>query len=131
MGVRFLLDTHVLLWLLSDPDRVPASVIERLADPGNDLLVSAATGLEIATKVRIGKLDAANLPATLSDEIARIGAVRLPISLAHAVLAGSMSWSHRDPFDRILVAQATAENATLVTVDHTLAGLPAPAILSW
>jgi PIN domain nuclease of toxin-antitoxin system len=131
MGVTYLLDTHVLLWLLSEPDRLPATVLDRLADTSNGLLVSPTSGLEIATKVRIGKLEAPDLPATLPDRVQRIGASILPISLAHALLAGSMPWPHRDPFDRLLVAQATIENATLVTVDAALTGLPAPAILSW
>lgn len=131
MGVRFLLDTHVLLWLLSAPERLPPAVLDRLADAANELLVSAASGLEIATKVRIGKLDAPDLPATLTDRVDRIGAATLPISLGHALLAGSLAWAHRDPFDRLLVAQATIENATLVTVDAALTKLPAPALLTW
>lgn len=131
MAVTYLLDTHVLLWLLSDHEKVPSSVRDRLADTTADLLVSAATGLEIATKVRIGKLDAPNLPATLSGRVGRIGATTLSISLEHALLAGSMPWPHRDPFDRILVAQATIEDAILVTVDKALTGLPVPTILTW
>jgi PIN domain nuclease of toxin-antitoxin system len=84
--------------------------------------------LEIATKVCIGKLEAPDLPG---DRGRRIGASILPISLAYALLAGSMRWAHRDPFDRLLVAEATVENATLVTVDPALTGLPAPATLTW
>lgn len=131
MGVSYLLDTHVLLWLLSDHERVPDNVRDRLADPGSELLVSAVSGLEIATKVRIGKLHAPALTATLSGRVARIGATPLPVSLEHALLAGSMPWPHRDPFDRVLVAQATVETATLVTVDEALTGLPGPRILTW
>jgi PIN domain nuclease of toxin-antitoxin system len=129
--VRYLLDTHVLLWLLSSHERVPGSVRDRLADPRSELLVSAVSGLEIATKVRIGKLDASDLTTTLPRRVTRIGATTLPISLEHALLAGSMPWPHRDPFDRVLVAQATIETATLVTVDTALTGLPAPQILTW
>ena len=131
MGVSYLLDTHVLLWLLSDHERVPDSVRDRLADPSSELLVSAVSGLEIATKVRIGKLYAPALTATLPGRVARIGATPLPVSLEHALLAGSMPWPHRDPIDRVLVAQATVEAATLVTVDVALTGLPAPRILTW
>lgn len=131
MAVRYLLDTHVLLWLLGDHTRVPAAIREQLADPAHALLVSAASGLEIATKVRIGKLDAADLATTLPGRVTSIGATTLPISLEHALLAGSMPWPHRDPFDRLLVAQATVENAQLVTVDRALSGLPAPAVLTW
>ena len=131
MGVRLLLDTHVLLWLLSAPDRVPSGVQGVLADRDNELLVSAASGLEIATNVRIGRLAAPELPSTLSARVERIGATELPVTIAHAVLAGSLAWSHRDPFDRLLVAQATAENATLVTVDEAMAGLATPVVLTW
>ena len=93
--------------------------------------MSAASGLEIATKVRIGKLDAPDLPTTLAGRVERIGARLLPISLEHALVAGSMPWPHRDPFDRLLVAQAMIENATLVTVDAAVSGLYSPAILTW
>lgn len=131
MGVRYLLDTHVLLWLLGTVDRVPAEVRGRLADRRNELLVSAASALEIATKVRIGKLDAPGLPEVLAAETARIGATALSISLAHAGLAGSLRWTHRDPFDRLLVAQARLEHATLVTVDDAVRELPDLPLLSW
>ena len=131
MGVKFLLDTHVLLWLLSAPDRVPSRVQVMLADRDHQLLVSAASGLEIATKVRVGKLGAPELPATLSARVQQIGATELPVTIAHAVLAGSLTWSHRDPFDRLLVAQATTENATLVTVDEAMTGLATPVVLTW
>lgn len=131
MGVRHLVDTHILLWLLTTPERVPEAVRGALADRTNPLLVSAASALEITTKIRIGKLDAPTLPATLLRRIDDLGATPLPISVDHALLAGSLRWEHRDPFDRILVAQATVEDATLVTVDSALTGLPFPRMLSW
>jgi PIN domain nuclease of toxin-antitoxin system len=131
VGVKHLLDTHVLLWLLSTPDRVPEPIRRSLADRSNPLLVSAATALEISTKVRLGKLHAAEVTTTLPRRLADISAEALPITLEHAVLAGSMSWEHRDPFDRLLVAQATLEDATLVTVDAAIASLPVPRILTW
>lgn len=131
MGVRYLLDTHVLLWLLTDPARVPESVRAALADRGNPLMVSSASALEITTKVRIGKLDAPTLSATLPRRLLDLGATPLAISVEHALLAGSLRWEHRDPFDRILVAQASIEDATLVTVDQALTGLPFPRMVSW
>ena len=131
MGVRHLVDTHVLLWLFSAPERISESVRDALADRSNPLLVSAASALEITTKIRLGKLDAAELTTTLGRRIEGIGADVLPITLEHAVLAGSMPWPHRDPFDRLLVAQATIEDAILVTVDAALIDLPVPRILTW
>ena len=131
MGVRHLVDTHVLLWLLSAPERISRPVRDALADRSNPLLVSAASALEITTKVRLGKLDAAELTTTLGRRLEGIGADVLPITLEHAGLAGSMSWAHRDPFDRLLVAQATIEDAILVTVDTAIVDLPVPRILTW
>jgi PIN domain nuclease of toxin-antitoxin system len=131
VGVKHLLDTHVLLWLLQDPDRVPDGVRAALADRANPLLVSAVTALEIATKVRIGKLDAPTLSVTLPRRILDLGATPLAISVEHALLAGSLNWEHRDQFDRVLVAQASIEDAILVTVDSALTGLPFPRVLSW
>lgn len=129
--MRHLLDTHVLLWLLSAPERVPEPVRAALGDRDNPLLVSAASALEIATKVRIGTLDAPSLSATLPRRIEDLGATPLAISVDHALLAGSLRWDHRDPFDRLLVAQATIEDATLVTVDPTLTRLPHLRVLTW
>jgi PIN domain nuclease of toxin-antitoxin system len=129
--VKHLVDTHVLLWLLSTPDRVAAPVRSAMADRSNALLVSAASALEISTKVRLGKLDAPDLNSTLRRRLDDIGAEVLAITLEHALLAGSLVWTHRDPFDRLLVAQATIEDATLVTVDSALVDLPVPRILSW
>lgn len=131
MGVKHLVDTHVLLWLLSTPDRIDEPVRRALADRSNPLLVSAASALEISTKVRLGKLNAPEMATTLPRRLDDISAEVLPITLEHAVLAGSMAWEHRDPFDRLLVAQATLEDATLVTVDAAIVGLPVPRILTW
>lgn len=131
MGVRYLLDTHVVLWLLGEPDRVPADVLATLAARHNTLEVSAASAMEVAIKTRAGKLDAAGLVATWARRIQEIDAIELTITTEHALLAGSMQWEHRDPFDRLLVAQATVEGATLVTVDRAMAALPVPRVLTW
>lgn len=131
MSTTYLLDTHVLLWLLGDPGRVPEEVRDQLADRSNGLLVSAASALEISTKVRIGKLDAPGLPTTLGRRVADLGAETLPVTLEHGLLAGSLRWDHRDPFDRLLVAQATLEELVLVTVDAAITALPVPRVLTW
>lgn len=131
MSTSYLLDTHVLLWLLGDPGRVPEEVRDQLADRSNVLLVSAASALEISTKVRIGKLDAPGLPTTLGRRVADLGSETLPVTLEHGLLAGSLRWDHRDPFDRLLVAQATLEELVLVTVDSAITALPVPRVLTW
>lgn len=132
MGMSFLLDTHIVLWLVGEPGKIPADILEPLGDPTNRLVVSAASAMEVATKVRLGRLDAATgLVHGWRDRIAEIGAEELTISSEHAILAGSMSWSHRDPFDRLLVAQALRENLTLVTVDRAILHLPGVPTSTW
>lgn len=126
------MDTHVLLWLLAEPGRIPQHVRERLADRSTDLVVSSASALEIATEVRLGRLPQGQvLVHGWSQWLERIGAVELAITSRHAVLAGTLSWDHRDPFDRIMVAQATAEQHLLVTVDRAITALPGVQLLTW
>lgn len=121
MGVRYLLDTHVFLWLLGQPTAIPEPVRGDLARPENDLLVSAVSAMEVATKVRLGKLDSArHLVDTWSARVRELKAVELALSTEHALLAGSLTWTHRDPFDRLLVAQCLVENITLVTSDRAM-----------
>lgn len=131
MGVSHLLDTHVLLWLVGDPSRVPAPVRSVLADPGTPVFVSAVSAMEIATKTRLGKLPDVGLLAGWHARLAEMSLDELPLSAAAALHAGGMDWQHRDPFDRMLLAQAIEHNLTLVTVDHVFANLPAPRVLSW
>ena len=131
MGVTHLVDTHILLWLFSEPNRIPEYVRDALADRTNPLLVSSASALEIAANVRLGKLQAPGLVQTLPARLSALAATSLPITVDHALLAGSISWAHRDPFDRLLVAQATLEDATFVTVDKTIASLPVLRVLTW
>lgn len=100
--MRFLVDTHVLLWLLGSPERVPDAARSALAERANTLLVSAASAMEVATKVRLGKLPAGRaLVDAWAARLAEISAEELPLSCGHALLAGSMVWDHRDPFDRL------------------------------
>lgn len=125
MGVSYLLDTHALLWLLGDPRRMPSGLVDELADPETRLWVSSATAMEIATKFRLGKLAVAErLLAAWSDRLAEIEADELPITSRHALLAGSLTWHHRDPFDRFLAAQSMADGLPLVTSDPALRALP-------
>lgn len=132
MGVSYLLDTHVVLWLLGDPRAVPPDVQDTLADRSVELLVSAVSAMEVATKVRLGKLDVAHtLVSTWPARIREIGAVPLSLSTEAALLAGQLSWAHRDPFDRLLAAQAIEGNLVLVTVDTALLALPGLRTLTW
>ena len=116
--MTLLLDTHVFLWALMEPDRLSRRVRGLLLDPGTQLLVSAASGWEVATKYRLGKLPgAAALMADYAAGLAGLDASVLPISNAHALAAGSFSQPHRDPFDRMLAAQAKLEMLPLATQD--------------
>lgn len=114
--MRILLDTHALLWADLDPDKLPRKVQALLEAFANEVFVSAASAWEITTKVRIGKLPGARLfAAEVPDRIQRLGFQPLAITVEHAQRAGSLPGSHRDPFDRMLIAQAQAENLTLVS----------------
>lgn len=114
--MRLLLDTHAFLWWLAGDDALSAAAKAAIADAGNEILVSAASTWEIATKYRIGKLPGvaaiiADLDRTISDQ----GFIGLPISLRHGQVAGTLPGPHRDPFDRMLIAQAMLENLVLVS----------------
>ncbi len=114
--MRLLLDTHVLLWSLSDPARLGKknrSLIER-----SEVFVSAASLWEISIKAALGKLKA--LPQDILDAIEPSGFDLLPVQAGHAVEVFSLGMQHGDPFDRLLVAQATFERATLLTFDEAL-----------
>lgn len=129
--MTLLLDTHVLLWALGAPHRLPETVRSALADRRTPLLVSAASAFEIATKHRLGRLpEAAALVHDIDGVVARLGAEPLSITPRHAIAAGALDWQHRDPFDRMLAAQAMSDGLTLVTADPAFAELPGLTI-SW
>lgn len=125
----FLLDTHVFLWLLSEPDRLSDDLRSILDDPRHSLLVSAVSGIEIATKTRLGKLEGQAVLTTWARTVASIGARELAVTGEHGILAGSIHWEHRDPFDKLLVAQAVLEPATLVSRDAAIIGYERVAVL--
>ena len=130
--MRYLLDTHVLLWLLGDVDAVPAEVRQTLADRSNDLLASAVSAMEVSTKVRIGKLDSARaLVATWHARVAEINAAEWPLTSEAGLIAGQLQWDHRDPFDRLLAAQAIEGNLVLVTTDPAFQDLRGLRTLGW
>jgi PIN domain nuclease of toxin-antitoxin system len=114
--VRLLLDTHALIWWLAGDEALSGRAREAIGDEINSIAVSAASAMEVATKFRIGKLpDAALLAQNFEAIIANQGFSELPISNQHALRAGGMNIAHKDPFDRLLIAQAQAEDMVLVS----------------
>jgi PIN domain nuclease of toxin-antitoxin system len=114
--VRLLLDTHALLWWALDEIQLSSLARHAIADGGSTVYVSAVSACEIAIKVRIGKLQGAEqFSASLREELHQQGFHELPISIDHAQRAGCLPGPHRDPFDRLLIAQAQAEKLTLVS----------------
>jgi PIN domain nuclease of toxin-antitoxin system len=114
--LRVLLDTHALLWWLSDDAALTRSARRTIADTKNTMIVSAASAWEIATKVRLDKLPTANdLAADFSGHLDRDGFQLLAISAEHGIRAGLLPGPHKDPFDRMLIAQAQAENTPIIS----------------
>jgi PIN domain nuclease of toxin-antitoxin system len=115
--VRLLLDTHAALWLLAGDDRLSEAARLQLTDDTNRVLLSAAVVWEIAIKRSLGKLVVADEYLSL---LLGAGVQALPVSVEHAAAVERLPWHHRDPFDRLLVAQAAVERAALVSHDETL-----------
>jgi PIN domain nuclease of toxin-antitoxin system len=115
--VRLLVDTHAALWLLDEDKRLSASADQMLTDASNEVLLSAAVVWEVAIKRSLGKLDA---PDGFAAMLLDAGALPLAVSIDHARAVRSLPWHHRDPFDRLLVAQAILEDAVLVSSDDRL-----------
>ena len=113
-SVKLLLDTHVFLWWLSSPSQRRSAAADRIADPDNQVFVSVVSLWEIAIKRAIGKLQA---PVDLQLDVSRAGFELLPITVSHIVATERLPLHHRDPFDRMLIAQAQQEHASLVTRD--------------
>jgi PIN domain nuclease of toxin-antitoxin system len=116
--MSFLLDTHVLLWLLAGSPQIGDDLYAILSDPRHTVYVSAASAWEIAIKVGLGKLDVPpDLHHWLPAEIAAADLALLPIGLEHALGVERLPRHHTDPFDRLLIAQAVADDLTLVSAD--------------
>ena len=122
--MRALFDTHALLWWLSDDPALTRAARKIIAETQNTLMVSAASAREIATKVRLGKLPtAADLVSEFSGQMEREGFQLLAISAEHAIRAGLLPGPHKDPFDRMLIAQSQAENIPIITNEQCLKGM--------
>ncbi len=124
--MKILLDTHLLLWAAGEPRRLSKQARALIDNPDNELLFSAASLWEVAIKCSLGRedfrVDARLLRRGLLDN----GYSELPISSDHVVATESLPLIHRDPFDRILVAQATVEGVTLLTIDSLVSQYPGP-----
>lgn len=118
MGNRYLIDTHILLWWVFDDPKLDNLSREIIQNPNHQILVSSASAWEIATKYRIGKLpEAKELIENYAQTLKKARFVELNITTAHALRAGILPINHRDPFDRMLMAQAELENLPIITHD--------------
>lgn len=115
--MKLLLDTHAALWWLADDERISDEVARQLTDDTNQVLLSAVVVWEVAIKRSLGKLDA---PPGLAPTLLGAGAQPLPVTLDHAAAVETLPWHHRDPFDRLLVAQAQTDGLTIVSQDESL-----------
>ena len=121
--MRLLLDTHTLLWWLEENPSLPAAARKLIAHKNHEVLVSAASAWEIATKVRLGKLPIAiDLAHDFSAYLKRERFDTLAVTAEHGIRAGFLPGPHKDPFDRMLIAQALAENLTFVSNDAVFDG---------
>jgi len=115
-----LLDTHALVWWVFDDPLLPSTARAFIAAADNEIFVSAVSAYEIVLKHRFGKWQAvADIAADVSSVVARLNFAELPVSFRHAKHAGALPGPHKDPFDRLLVAQALAEDMTLVSNERT------------
>lgn len=124
--MKFLVDTQLLLWAAGQLDKIPASARTLLEDPSNDLLFSAASIWEVVIKRALGRSSFLVDPHLLRRGLLNNGYTELAITGAHALAVASLPPLHKDPFDRILVAQATAQGALLLTTDRQVAQYPGP-----
>lgn len=130
--MRLLLDTQIFFWVVHPRHAVPPSIAHALAAEHADVVVSAISAYEVGFKAMTGRFAAAAaLAANWSDAVTRLGATALAVTTHHALAAGSLDWEHRDPFDRVIAAQALAEDLTLVTSDRALLSYPPLRTLAW
>jgi len=123
--VKYLLDTHTLLWAAQDESRLSSRALEIIENIDASLFVSAISAYEIMYKHQLGKLSGyAYIAENYFDIIYKLSVNELPISAQHTYYAGKIEWAHRDPFDRLLAAQAATESMTLITNDPAFETIP-------
>ena len=119
--MRLILDTHCWLWWIAEPERLTGDALSAIGDPGNTVFLSAVSSWEIAIKYRLGRLSLPEPPDRfVTPRIERDRFKPLPVTHRHALGVAGLPLHHRDPFDRLLVSQAMAEEATLVTTDEQM-----------
>jgi PIN domain nuclease of toxin-antitoxin system len=129
--MRLLLDTHVFLWAVAEPKRLSGKARSSITKLENQIYVSPVTAYELSYKHRQGKLPSgAALISSFGLQVAHLYASELAISSPHTLAAGQLEWDHKDPFDRMLAAQAMVEGLTLVTADEDLQAF-APVATLW
>ncbi|MFB9981561.1 type II toxin-antitoxin system VapC family toxin [Mesorhizobium kowhaii] len=124
--MKLLLDTHLLLWAAGEPDRLPIAALAYIKDPLNELMFSPASLWEIAIKRGLGRDDFKVDPRLLRRGLLDNGYGELPITSEHAIGVDGLPPIHKDPFDRMLIAQSIVEGVTLLTVDELVARYPGP-----
>ncbi|MBS1032802.1 type II toxin-antitoxin system VapC family toxin [Gluconobacter cerinus] len=124
--MKLLLDTHLLLWAAGEPDRLSVRARSLMEDQDNDLVFSAASLWEVTIKAGLGRADFQIDPHLLRRGLIENGYEELPVTGQHALAVGQLPDVHRDPFDRILVAQATVEGLLLLTHDPLVQAYPGP-----
>ncbi|MEB3281950.1 MAG: type II toxin-antitoxin system VapC family toxin [Lyngbya sp.] len=118
MGIKYLLDTHILLWWLFDDPKLDSHCRDIIRNPNHQIFISSASAWEIATKYRIGKLpEAKQIVEQYSQILNQAKFLELAITSAHALRAGNLPIAHRDPFDRMIMAQAELEKIPVITYD--------------
>ncbi|VAX08942.1 hypothetical protein MNBD_GAMMA26-2197 [hydrothermal vent metagenome] len=123
--MRLLLDTHVLLWWFTDDRQLSTCARGMIADEANEVLVSAASAWEIATKQRLGKLnEAPGVTSRFAELVTADNFIHLPVTYLHSLRAGAYKFSHRDPFDRMLAAQSELDSLPLITRDPAFEAFP-------
>ena len=124
--MRFLLDTHLLLWGTAEPERLSTSARKMLEDSSNEFVFSAVSMWEVAVKRALGRPDFLTEAATLRRQLLADNFFELAMTSEHAIFAASLPQLHKDPYDRLLVSQATVEGIVLLTADRVVAGYPGP-----
>ena len=126
--MKILLDTNILLWIAGSPEKIPENILNQIQDTQNTLFFSAASIWEIAIKHALGKPDFSFDPLTIYQALVENNYTELSITSSHATAIQHLQKIHKDPFDRMLIAQAIAENMLLMTADRTIVKYSAPVL---